>query len=297
MVFVGCAETGYFVGRKLLEAGLLPQAIVSLDPSAIAKHKVSGYKCLFDLAPDVVHYQPQRYDLKSPLDYKFFSHNKYDILVILGWQRLIPDPIIGTLGICGLTIHGSAEGLPKGRGRSPLNWALIEGHRSFSLSLLTVEGGADAGRIIDTREFDILPADTIRTLYYKNGLASAQMMIDKIPLLTRDSGVEQDDSLASYYPKRSPEDGCIKWAERAVDIEGLVRAVTRPYPGAFTYWNGQKLMIWQGQTFDTKLTTGCEPGRVGAVFPDGSFLVGTGTHDFLILDYEGPCPQEGDIFK
>jgi methionyl-tRNA formyltransferase len=260
--------------------------------------KVSGYKDLFDLNVDAVKFRPQKYSLKTDFDYNFFQINNFDVLITLGWQRLIPEAIIKTLTIGGLTIHGSSQGLPKGRGRSPLNWALIEKAKQFKLSLLTLASGADSGKIIDTVEFDILPRDNIRTLYYKNAMASSAMLIENIPLLTPECGEEQNEPDATYYPKRSPEDGKIAWDCSGEDIEHLVRAVTKPYPGAFTYDNkGNKITIWDGQVFDTKLCSKLSPGKVVAVFPDNAFLVASLDVDFLISDYDGPTPLEGSLLE
>lgn len=297
LAFVGCVEAGYFIASRLLRAGFLPEAIVSISEATARHNQVSGYKCLFDLAPDVELYEPERYDLSANADLDFFAAKRFDVLIVLGWQRLIPATVIKSLSMCGLTIHGSADGLPKGRGRSPMNWAMIEGRDSFKLSVLTLAEGADAGVILGTMEFDILPADTIKTLYYKNALAASELLIRILPHLPELSGIIQDESQATYYPKRTPEDGRIIWTENALTIERMVRALTRPYPGARTCLGYEQLLIWHGQVFDGKLSVCSEPGRVGAVFADGAFLVGTGKSDFLVMDYDGPRPQEGDSLK
>ena len=296
-VWVGCVETGFFIAKKLLAGGVTPAAIVSIDPDMAARAKVSGYKDLGELPCDCPRYYPERYNLSTAKDLEFFTSGKFDCLIILGWQRLIPDEIIRSLQVCGITIHGSAEGLPRGRGRSPLNWAIIEGHREFHLSLLTLEPGADAGRILATTTFDILPSDTIRTLYYKNAIASSRMLLETLPDLAPGMGEVQDESLATYYPKRTPEDGKIVWDQPLRQTDQLIRAVTRPYPGAFTFGKNGKLMIWRAQQFDTRLCSHARPGTVIAVFPDGNFLVACPDGDLIVLDYEGLPPSEGEVLE
>jgi methionyl-tRNA formyltransferase len=297
IVFAGCVESGFFTAKRLIQAGIAPTAIISIDRAVAEKNKVSGYCDFFKLDCDAVKYRPESYSLKTPADISFFASNHFDLLVVLGWQRLIPREIIITLRLGGVTIHGSGPGLPKGRGRSPMNWAIIEGCKSFHLSLLTLSPDADAGNILDTMEFDILPTDTIRTLYYKNAYTAAEMMTRTLPVLLSGKlkGIEQDETQASSYPKRNPEDGKIDWTKNADEIERLIRAVTKPYPGAFSGKENSSVKIWGGQTFDTHLSSQTCPGTVVSIYPDGAFLVQTGKNMLLVYDYEGTCPREGII--
>ena len=296
IVFVGCVEAGYFCAEHLIKKGLHPAAIVCVDMVTAQNNKVSGYKDFFDIEFDCERYRPCHYSLNTKKDMDFFESHAFDILVVLGWQRLIPAEIIESLGVCGLTIHGSGEGLPKGRGRSPMNWAIIEGHDTFHLSLLTLAPGADGGKILDTLTFDILPADTIRTLYYKNALVSSRLLEKNIPLLLsgREYGEIQDETEATYYPKRTPDDGRINWNVSAQEIERLVRATTKPYPGAFTHNGETKMLIWGAQFFDGKISGDVAAGTVAAVFPDGAFTVMTKDYYVLVYDYDGAAPEEGE---
>ena len=297
LVFVGCVEAGYFCAECLIKNGIHPSALVSIDPGMAQKNNVSGYRDFFDIDCSCERYRPYKYSLKSEKDIAFFESCAFDILVVLGWQRLIPEEIIKALGICGLTIHGSGEGLPKGRGRSPMNWAIIEGYDIFHLSLLTLASGADGGKILDTMKFDILSTDTIRTLYYKNALVSSRLLVKNIPILLsgKKYGEVQYENKATYYPKRTPEDGKIDWNSKAAEIERLVRATTKPYPGAFTYSRDKKIIIWGAQLFDRKISGDESPGTVYAVFPDKSFIVMTKDYYFLVYDYDGTVPEVGDI--
>lgn len=299
IVFVGCVEAGFFCAQQLIKSGILPSAIVSIDHVMAQHNKVSGYRDLFDLEIDCERYRPKTYTLKNEEDIAFFKKRAFDILVVLGWQRLIPGEIIESLSICGLAIHGSGEGLPRGRGRSPMNWAIIEGFDCFHLSLITLVPEADGGKILDTFKFDILPADTIRTLYYKNAIVSVKLLKENIPLLLsgKDYGILQDESKATYYPKRTPDDGRINWSLSAEEIERLVRAATRPYPGAFTFNKNNRLNIWDARLFDRNIVGNEHPGTVSAVFSDGSFITKTGDYYILVCDYDGSVPLESDVLR
>ena len=89
---------------------------------------------------------------------------KFDLVIPGGWQRLFPSKILSTLSIGSLGLHGSYL-LPKGRGRSPMNWSLIEG-KCIVYYASFVNPGSD-GDIIEIQDFDITEFDDIETMYFK----------------------------------------------------------------------------------------------------------------------------------
>ena len=101
----------------------------------------------------------------------------------------------------------------------------------------------------------------------------------------------------SYYPKRSAEDGLIYWADNMVDVCNLVRAVTQPFPGAFSFVNDdptKKIYIWRAQIFDSKLLfDAAAPGEVLERFSNGMFLVKAG--DGVVLVTDSDEPSQGDV--
>jgi methionyl-tRNA formyltransferase len=92
----------------------------------------------------------------------------------------------------------------------------------------------------------------------------------------------QDHARASYYGGRTPQDGLIDWRHSALNTYNLVRAVTHPYPGAFTFFRGRKLLVWAGQIMAASVTEPVEPGQVTAAVPGEGLLVATGDGNFLI---------------
>lgn len=198
---------------------------------------------------------PRKCSLKHPEDQAFFEEHSFDLLIQGGWQRLFPEPILATLSIGAVGVHGSADFLPKGRGRSPLNWSLIEGRRRFILQLFLMKAGADDGDVFAWQDFDILPFDDIQTLYDKNSLATREMLKTSLPgLLAGSLETYSQRGEPSYYGKRTAEDGRIDWEEMDVwEIHNHIRAQTRPYPGACGNFMGGTFTIWKAQVFDTRL--------------------------------------------
>ena len=162
-----------------------------------------------------------------------------DVLIVTGWQRLVPEWLINHCQMCVIGSHGSPFGITKGRGRSPQNWSLIMGLTSFEISIFKIDKGIDSGVIFDTKKFNYDENDDIRTSYFKVCLLTSSMIINLLKdknFLSKDF-LNQEESEAEYLPKRTPEDGFIDWNRTGKEIGRFVRALTRPYPGARTKIN------------------------------------------------------------
>ncbi|HUV21369.1 MAG TPA: bifunctional UDP-4-amino-4-deoxy-L-arabinose formyltransferase/UDP-glucuronic acid oxidase ArnA [Gammaproteobacteria bacterium] len=163
-------------------------------------------------------------------------------------------------------LHGSL--LPKYRGRAPINWALVNGEAETGVSLHCMTATADSGDIIGQQKIPILETDTALDLNRK-AVAAAEQLLDKcLPdiLAGKAVGTPQDDSLASYYGGRTAADGIIDWNKSNREIYNLVRAVTRPYPGAFTFRAQSKVLVWAAKAVDSS-DTSARPGTILATDP------------------------------
>ena len=119
IVVCSCTEFGYEIVDFLLTNGVNISHLVSLSPEQAIQYKVSGYRSfeLLSTKYGVPIYYPKLYSMKES-DFDFFEKEKFDLLLVCGWQRLIPEKILGTIKICGIGSHGGSELLPKGRGLS-----------------------------------------------------------------------------------------------------------------------------------------------------------------------------------
>jgi methionyl-tRNA formyltransferase len=254
----GCHISGYWIIKGLLEEGVTIQYFVTLNPQQAKHNSVAGYFDFSDLAKkfSIPVYYPEDYALQSDKDVLFFKENRFDLMIPGGWQRLFPDNILENLKIGALGIHGSPDFLPKGRGRSPLNWSLIQGKKRFISHLFFLKPGVDDGDIIDTEMFDINEFDDISTLYMKNALSARKMILKNLQgVLSGTVETRSQQGVPSYYKKRIPEDGLIDWETMDVwEIYNFVRGQTHPYPGAYGRINEKMRRIWHCQVFDTKIT-------------------------------------------
>lgn len=286
----GCHEAGLPIIQGLLDVGIKFDYFVILSPEQGKKYQVAGYFDFSNLANShkIPIYYPKTYNLEDASDQKFFTDNQFDLLIQGGWQRLFPDTILQTLKCGAIGVHGSPDFLPKGRGRSPLNWSLIENRKRFILQLFLMKSGVDDGDIFDYESFDINEFDTIRTLYYKVGIVSRNMLLRSLPLLLAGKVVFiPQKGEPSYYSKRSPSDGQIDWETMDVwDIYNAIRAQTRPYPGAFGKINENIYTIWQAQVFDTQIKYPGEPyGSIVESF-DNCLVINCRGGLLLATDYE-----------
>lgn len=314
IVYVGCTAPAHDVLETLLENDYPIAEIVTIDPEMARANHVSGYASFAEIADehDVPVYYPSTYSMNEEADIEHFQSLGADLLVVNGWQRLVPAEILKTATYGALGNHGSAFGLPKGRGRSPLNWSLIEDRDRFLLSVITLDPDADAGDIVTTRKFDITDYDTIETLYYKVTMALEEMFLECIgPILREEQTFEAQTGEATYYPKRNPEDGEIHWGDGTREVYNLVRAVADPYPGAFTFVaddhegdstdgeDRERVMIWDATPFSADLAATADAGTVVRVFWTGDFVVATADGTLLVTDYETESwnPTVGDAFE
>lgn len=290
-----------FLIDHLHKFGIVPKLIINMDN--VWEDRISGYKDLSETAENIgaALFRPEKYNLKSSSDEAALAKHDIDILLVFGWQRLIPEWLIKQCkkGVWG--VHGGPEKPPRCRGRAVFNWSLIMGYNKFYMYLFKITPEVDEGDIIDLREFQIRPSDDILTLYHKNCIVSTSMFLDNVASIYSESykAVPQSDEGATYLPKRDPEDGGIDWSMSTEQLANLIRAVAPPYPGAFTKFEGVQVSIKVGHIFDEKIEYEGAVGSVLEVFPNGDFLVRTGDGALYVREWESAQPlsiKAGNVF-
>jgi len=162
---------------------------------------------------------------------------------------------------------------------------LVNGEEETGVTLHRMVKRADAGAIIACEKVAIVAEDTALTLHYKVCESAKQLLMRSLPDILRGSfiAVEQDERKATYVGRRTPEDGRIDWQQPVQRTHNLVRAVTDPWPGAFSYVGAAKFIIWQSKICHNWPVT--KPGTVLSVSPfvvacaEGALEVVTGQSD------------------
>ncbi|MBQ9776706.1 MAG: bifunctional UDP-4-amino-4-deoxy-L-arabinose formyltransferase/UDP-glucuronic acid oxidase ArnA [Lentisphaeria bacterium] len=170
-----------------------------------------------------------------------------DFIFSFYYRNMLSEEILAVPAKGALNLHGSL--LPKYRGRVPINWAIINGEKETGVTLHYMTRKADAGDIVDQEKIDITNDDTAKTLFGKAEKAAALMLDRALPLLKEGKAarIPQDDAKATTFGGRKPADGQIDWSKSADEIRNLIRAVTLPYPGAFSYITDRKVFFWSAE--------------------------------------------------
>ena len=301
---LGCKHTTMELILGLERFGFDIDHCITISQKKAQEQKVSGYTDLIPLLEkkSIPYTIANTYSLNSDKDKELLDLN-LDMVLVMGWQRLLPDWFLESLSIGAFGMHGSSRPLPYGRGRSPINWSLIQGKNLFYTHLFKYEQGIDNGPIVGVQTFDINIFDTCLTLHFKNTISMVRLCAKNLPSLLDGSAkmASQSNENATYYPKRSEEDGLIYWEDSTDDIYNFIRAVTKPFPGAFSYFDNdpnKKIYIWSAQPFDTKLDyKNAKPGEIVEVFSNGMFVVKTIDSTILVTESEGHDFTTNDIGK
>jgi methionyl-tRNA formyltransferase len=188
-----------------------------------------------------------------------------------------------------LNLHGSL--LPRYRGRAPINWVLVQGESTTGVTLHYMDEKPDHGDIVDQVAIPIDFEDTARTLFDKAADAARVLLRRALPSLAAGTAGRrpQAHDQASYFGRRTPADGRIDWSWPPLRIHNLVRAVTRPYPGAFTEVAGRRLLVWSARPAAAEAPRSTPAARgpsaeTGAVIgaAEGGLLVACGGGDLLV---------------
>lgn len=292
IAFAGNKTTTFECMNKFLDDNLGKiDYLIHVNHEISRKNKISGYMDLNDFCKrnNIKVISPSKYDLRSESDIEKINKLEIDIIFVIGWQRLIPKSILASLSIGAFGMHGSPEPLPRGRGRSPLNWSLINDKKYFITNLFKYDEGVDSGEIVDSQKFEINHWDDCETLHFKNRI-SMNMLIannfkkiidDNIILATQDKNIKP-----TYFPKRTAEDGKIIWEDMDMRrIHNHIRAQTKPFPGAFSFLKNQKIYIWKAHPFDGMINYPDYPGTVVEKFYDGTFLVNLWDGTIRVVDF------------
>jgi len=228
-------------------------------------------------------------DINHPLWVQRIRDLQPDILFSFYYRKLIREPLLEVPPLGCLNLHGSL--LPRYRGRAPANWVLLNGELETGVTLHYMTPRPDDGDIVSQLTVPIEVDDDARTLNLKLAEAAGQLLDACLEAVDAGSAsrTPQVSANATYYGRRGPEDGEIDWSQSAESISNLVRAVTRPYPGAFTCYGKNKLLIWEARS-DAGRDHDKMPGTILSVDP---LEIACGSGSLIVLFGQ----EEGGIYS
>jgi methionyl-tRNA formyltransferase len=214
-----------------------------------------------------------------------------DCVVVSSYNRILPPEVIELSTF--VNVHYSP--LPQYRGRANVNWAMINDEPYAGITIHRMTPELDGGNILFQQLIPIHLDDTVADIYNKlNEIQREHLGETIIKVLNGYEGVTQNHAEASYGCARLPEDGEINWSDSTRNIDCFIRALVSPFPGAYTYFQGEKLIIWQAQPLNNPPSyIGRIPGRViGRSKSEGYVDVLTGDSVLRIWEVQFPGQEK-----
>lgn len=292
-VMIGGNVESERVFRGLIAADLAPVAIV------VPRGRLA--RATSDLAPgieeaardhdiDVVATE----DINDPDTVEAIAAHDPAYLFVTGWSQLLREAALAVPTRFAVGSHPSA--LPQGRGRAPLPWTILEGTDKLTVSLFRMTVGADAGPILATDDVSVDERIHVGELYELVAAALARVFTSLAAELATDPKPSGTPQLGepTYRHRRTDVDGFLDWHRSAMSLDRLVRAVGRPYPGAWGVVSGKERRIWRsaGVADDRHHTS--VPGTVVEV-REGTAWISTGDGLLGVHDITGPDGEDAEL--
>ena len=257
-----CLEAAADVGADVVGVVTLPGPI---DPNR------SG-QCAFDeVAARLGARLVETRDVNSDETLAAVGALEPELVFVVGWSQLVREPFIALAreGVYGM--HPAL--LPRHRGRAPIPWAILSGLARTGVTLFEIaDATADSGAIVGQVVVEISEEETAGTLFDRIAEAHVELVRECVPKLMAGMAprLPQDATRASAWPRRAPTDGIIDWETRARYLHDWVRAQTRPYPGAFTWFRDAKIVIWRARPVVLQIEA--PAGMIVAERPEGPIV-------------------------
>lgn len=270
-ILIGAVTTTRRVLETMVEVNFPISYVFSLDDAA--SKNVSDYDPVFETAEKFnVPYKKFK-KINDEENVKIIKEIEPDYIFVIGLSQLVKDEIINAAkkGVVGF--HPAP--LPKYRGRATNVWQQLLGVKESAVSVFFIDDGIDSGDILAQEPYYIGENDYCQDVLDKIDEA-AIIAMRKVLIGLRDNTlvpVKQNDEEATYTLKRSPEDGLIDWNQSIRDIHLLIRAISRPYPGAFSMYDGKsKIVIYKAEVLENKKYIGFN-GQIAELRKDGFDVV------------------------
>jgi len=244
IVFFGSPDFAVPTLRALVEAGYRIGLVVTQPDRPAGRggrlHPPPVKRVALELGLPV--FQPDTLRDDAALERLQAAHP--DAFVIAAYGKILPQRILDVPRRGSLNVHASL--LPRWRGPSPVAAAILAGDPETGVTIMEVTAKMDAGPIVAQRRVPILPDDRTATLEPRLAAIGAELLVEVLPgwLAGELRGIPQDDSQATYCPLLRKEDGHLAPSLDVVTAERAVRAYD-PWPGAFVWYRGERLAIWQ----------------------------------------------------
>ena len=283
LVFMGTPEISAYVFEKMIEAGYHFVGLV-----AQPDHPV-GRKGIIEKVPTKVIAEKYNIPVFQPVkirdDFSFMDEIKPDLVITLAYGQIVPQAFLDKVPMGCLNLHGSL--LPKYRGASPVQSALINNEKVTGVTLMEMVKAMDAGRMYAKKEIEISEDDNATSLFNKVKEAASELVLESLPKYINGElkGEEQDENQVSFCSTIKPEQERLDLKLPAQSLVGWIKGLSDE-PGAYLYLNNFKLKIYKAKVVDHSVTT--EVGTIIKADKNGLYMQASdGVISLLEVQKEG----------
>ncbi|KIL43761.1 methionyl-tRNA formyltransferase [Jeotgalibacillus campisalis] len=282
-VFIGSVISSKIALETLIETGVKINLVCALDEGAAKNvsdyfpiHKIALANNIPFLTFTKINHQDVLNQIKKVAP---------DFIYVMGLSQILSENLLGMARKYSIGFHPTP--LPKHRGRAAIPWQIILGETESKVSLFRLDQGLDSGDIIKQSSYTIEETDYAMDVYHKVCGAMKEALNQCIYDIYNDSVDfrKQDHEKATFLLVRRPEDGKIDWEQSGKEIQTLIRATSKPYPGAFSYYKGNKVIIWKAHIETNQKIIG-QPGQIAWISQSGEIGVLTKDSILVITHYE-----------
>ncbi len=269
-VLIGSVRSSQTVLTEMIKIGFPIEMVFSLDEAA--SQNVSGYVPIHELAEENNIPFKKFTRISDRENIELLQKIAPDYIFVIGLSQLIPKSIIDLAKVGCVGFHPTP--LPKFRGRAAVVWQILLGITKTKCSLFFIDEGMDSGDILGQEDYEIEETDYVSDVSKKLN-AALEKLSNRVLRQIQSNTLKpqpQNEEEATYLLIRRPEDGHIDWKQSNKEVHRLIRAVSKPYPGAFGMYDGEhKLIIWRAEPIENKKYIGI-PGQICEIH-DGYFDV------------------------
>ncbi len=262
-ILIGSVDSSKVVLEEMIKLNFPIDMVYSLDERV--SQNVSGYEPIHQLAEENnIPYRKFR-NINEEIYINEMKEMNPDYIFVIGLSQLVKSEIILAARIGTIGFHPTP--LPKFRGRAAIVWQILLGIRETKCTMFFIDDGMDSGNIISQEEYIIEDSDYAIDVQEKSNEALKRMLNRVLPQLLEGSvnSIKQNEDEATYLLKRTPEDGIINWNYSVKTIQRYIRAISKPYPGAFTHYKGKhKVIFWKADYLENNKYIGI-PGQIAKI--------------------------------
>lgn len=218
------------------------------------------------LKHDIPVFQPE----KLRVDYEEIIAYKPDLIITAAYGQLLPNELLEAPGYGSINVHASL--LPELRGGAPIHYAILQGNKETGITIMYMVEKLDAGDILTQEKVTIEETDDVGMLHDKLSKVGASLLLTTLPKLFAGelTPIKQDETKATFAANIRREQERIDWKRTGLEVYNQIRGL-RPWPGAFTTYEGQTMKLWRAE-LDQQEYDG-QPGEIVKIVDNESFVV------------------------